>query len=101
MGMHAAAATLLAYMRPYVLNLIQPSGGYQVEDMPTLGRMGFRWFLTYTSLLVIIHHLFFFFLETLGFSQIFFVLVKIIISTALSISLIVLSEYLFLRRKLR
>ncbi len=101
MGMHAAATTLLAFMRPQVLHLIQPSGGYQPEDKPTLGYMGFRWFITYISLLIIVHHLCFFFLETLGFSQIIFILTKIIISTLLSISLIVVSEYLFMRRKLK
>src|SRR5580658_7192394 len=48
MGMHAAATTLLAYMRPYILNVLQPSGGYEPEDKPTLSNMGFRWFITYS-----------------------------------------------------
>lgn len=101
MGMHAAAATLLAYMRPQVLKLIQPSGGYQPEDSPALGYMGFRWFITYISILIVIHHLCFFFLETLGFPQFFFMLLKIMLSTILSISLIVASEYLLGKRKLK
>lgn len=101
MGMHAAATTLLAFMRPQVLKLIRPSGDYQPEDKPTLGYMGFRWFITYISLLIIVHHLCFFFLETLGFPQIIFILTKIIVSTLLSISLIVVSEYLFIRKKLK
>ena len=99
MGMHAAASVLLCFMRPQVLKLIEPSGGYELTDKPTLSHMGFRWFATYASILVVIHHLFFFFLETLEFGQVGFMLLKIILSTALSLLLILLIEFFFFSRK--
>ena len=101
MGMHAAASVLLCFMRPQVLKLIEPSGGYEQTDKPTLSHMGFRWFATYASILVVIHHLFFFFLETLEFGQVGFMLLKIILSTALSLLLIFLIEFFFFSRKSR
>ena len=99
MGMHAAASVLLCFMRPQVLKLIEPSGGYDQTDKPTLSHMGFRWFATYAAILVVIHHLFFFFLETLEFGQVGFMLLKIILSTALSLLLIFLIEFFFISRK--
>lgn len=99
MGMHAAASVLLCFMRPQVLKLIEPSGGYEQTDKPTLSHMGFRWFATYAAILVVIHHLFFFFLETLEFGQVGFMLLKIILSTALSLLLIFLIEFFFISRK--
>ncbi|MEI7801589.1 MAG: rod shape-determining protein MreD [Bacteroidota bacterium] len=99
MGMHAAASVLLCFMRPQVLKLIEPSGGYEQTDKPTLSHMGFRWFATYAAILLVIHHLFFFFLETLEFGQVGFMLLKIILSTALSLLLIFLIEFFFISRK--
>ncbi|HAP01276.1 MAG TPA: rod shape-determining protein MreD [Bacteroidetes bacterium] len=99
MGMHAAACVLLCYMRPSVLKIIQPASGYEGTDSPTLGHMGVRWFVTYSAILLVIHHLAFFFLETLEFGQIGFMFFKILLSTSLSLLLIVLVELLFTRRK--
>jgi len=101
MGMHAAACVLFCFMRPQVLKLVEPSGGYEQTDKPTLSYMGFRWFATYASILIVIHHLFFFFLETLEFGQVGFMLLKILLSTALSLLLIFLAEFFFIRRKAR
>ncbi|GDX52623.1 rod shape-determining protein MreD [Bacteroidota bacterium] len=101
MGMHAAASVLLCFMRPQVLKLIEPSGGYEQTDKPSLSHMGFRWFATYASILVVIHHLFFFFIETLEFGQFGFMLLKILLSTSLSLLIIFLTEFFFIRRKSR
>ncbi len=101
MGMHAAASVLLCFMRPHVFKLIEPSGGYEQTDKPSLSYMGVRWFATYASILVVIHHLFFFFIETLEFGQVGFMLLKIMLSTLLSLVLIFLTEFFFIRRKSR
>ncbi len=101
MGMHAAACVLLCFMRPQVLSVIGPSGGYEQTDKPTLAHMGFRWFAIYTSILIVIHHLFFFFLETLEFRQFGFMILKILLSTSLSLLLIFLTESFFIKRKSR
>lgn len=98
-GMHAAASVLMCYMRPQVMRITEPSGGYEPTDKPSLSHMGFRWFATYASILVVIHHLFFFFIETLEFGQVGFMILKILMSTALSLLLILLIEFFFRTKK--
>jgi rod shape-determining protein MreD len=101
MGMHAAATTLLAFFRPYMIGLLKPAAGYQPEDKPTISSMGFLWFVTYATFLMFIHHLVFFMIETLSFHQIVFVLSKIAISTIISILLIITIQYLFYGKRKR
>ena len=72
MGMHASAALLIGWLRTPILNLLKPSGGYQTEDRPTLNFMGLRWFVLYSTILMLIHHTYFFFIETLSFNHFFF-----------------------------
>jgi rod shape-determining protein MreD len=101
LGMHAAATTLLAFLRPYIINLLKPAAGYQPEDKPTISSMGFFWFITYASFLVLTHHLVLFMIETLSFRQFLFVISKIAVSTVISISLMVILQYLFYRRRVK
>jgi hypothetical protein len=91
----SAATTLLAFLRPYMIGILKPAAGYQPEDKPTISGMGFLWFITYASFLVIIHHLFFFIIETLSFRQFLFVISKIVVSTVISLALMVMVQYLF------
>ena len=62
-GLHAAAATLLMYARPWVLRLLTPRDGYDTQDSVNVHQMGWQWFLVYLLVLVSLHHLAFFFLE--------------------------------------
>ncbi|RYY20881.1 MAG: hypothetical protein EOO36_02260 [Cytophagaceae bacterium] len=62
-GLHAVAAVLLAYLRPWVLRLLTPRDGYDAQDTVNVHQMGWQWFLVYLALLVTVHHVVFFFLE--------------------------------------
>ncbi|RZK61021.1 MAG: hypothetical protein EOO59_06095 [Hymenobacter sp.] len=62
-GLHAAAAVLVAYLRPWVLRLLTPRDGYDAQDTVNVHQMGWQWFLVYLGLLVTFHHLAFFLLE--------------------------------------
>lgn len=101
LGMHAAATTVVAFIRPYLISLLRPAAGYQPEDKPTIASMGFFWFITYAAVLVFVHHLVFFMIETMSFSQFLFVISKIAVSTAVSLILMVILQYLFYQRKKR
>jgi len=100
-GLHASASVLIAFIRPAMLNLLKPTGGYLPEDRPTISSMGFTWFLTYCSILVFIHHLFLFIIETFSLTQFVFVMEKILVSSVVSIAIMVILQYLFYRRKQR
>ncbi len=62
-GLHAAAAVLLAYLRPWVLRLLTPRDGYDAQDTVNVHQMGWQWFTVYLLLLVGLHHAVYFFLE--------------------------------------
>jgi hypothetical protein len=68
-GLHAAAAVLLAYLRPWVLRLLTPRDGYDAQDTVNVHQMGWQWFLVYLLLLVGLHHLAYFFLELGSFQH--------------------------------
>ena len=56
-GMHAAATVCMAFFRPYILNTMAPRDGYEIDEKPSISKLGLSWFLSYTSILVLIHHI--------------------------------------------
>ncbi|WP_448520476.1 Rod shape-determining protein MreD [Rhodoflexus sp.] len=96
-GLHTAACTLIAFLRPYLLNLIVPSGGYDTSAQPLLSVMGTRWFLTYSSLMVAIHHLALFLIEAFRLSAITHVLLTTLFSSIFTVVVITVFQILFHR----
>ncbi len=94
MGMHAAACTLIGFLRPYVLLLITPQRGYDEKSDFSIKTMGFIWFLTYISILVFIHLFFIFYLELGSFSMFFTTLLKVISSFVFTIFVLIIFQYL-------
>jgi len=94
-GMHAAAAVFTAFARPGVLRLIAPRDGYEPETKFSPQIMGFKWFITYVSMLVFLHHLVFFYIEVFRFSEFFITFYKALLNSLITIILIVLGQYLF------
>lgn len=64
---------------------------------PRVKNMGFQWFATYVTFLVVIHHLFLFFIEAFTFDDFLITLLRVVLSSVLSIVLIVLSQFLIFR----
>jgi hypothetical protein len=94
-GVHAAAAVLLMYLRPWVLRLLTPRDGYDAADSVNVHQMGWQWFLVYTSLLVSIHHLAFFLLELGSFQIIGITLAKVVVSTLFTGITLLIVQLLF------
>src|ERR1051325_3534057 len=80
MGLHAAACVFIGYCRPYLLKLIAPREGYVFDAKPNLNSMSLRWFITYASVLVVLHHLVLFYAEIFRFSEFFSTLLRVILS---------------------
>ncbi len=89
-GIHAMATTLIAFLRPYVLNLF-----FTQEEMdrvmPRFRLMGGN-YINYIVSLVFIHHLVLFFLEAFSFSCFWLVLLKVFVSSLITILLILMLE---------
>ena len=97
LGIHAAASTLVAYIRPYWTKTVPPRGGYEMGMKPTIKVMGFSWFVTYALPLILLHHLALFFIEVGGLHLFGFTIVKVISSTILTFLVMVILQYLFYR----
>jgi rod shape-determining protein MreD len=92
-GMHTSATVLAGFVRPYILRFISPRDGYEPGGAPSMQVYGFKWFLIYVSIIVVIHHFALFYLEVFRFTDFFRTLLRIILSSLFSISFIILLEY--------
>lgn len=98
LGVHASASVLLMYLRPYLLNILTPHGGYPIGGSPRPNIMGFTWFSTYSIILIFIHHFCLFFVEAGGFHLFLFTIQKVVLSTLFTYSVVIIVQYLFARR---
>ncbi len=98
-GMHAAAATLLAFVRSLWLKAISPTGGYVDTEEPSLNEMGLVWFITYSFPLIFVYSLVFFTADQWGTSGFLGVLNKSFFSSILTCLLAILVQLLFFKRR--
>jgi rod shape-determining protein MreD len=99
-GMHAAACLLVGYLRPFLINVITPKGT-EFEISPNIHSQGLPWFIIYTGLTMLIYLTFYFMVEAATFYNFFFLLVKIILSTCVSVMFMIVFLFLFSARKKR
>ena len=95
MGMHAAACLLLGFVRPSWLKIMSPRDGYETDAVPGIPKFGFQWFLVYSSVMVLVHHTFLFYIEVFRFSEFFYTFLRVILSSIVTMILIIISHYLF------
>ncbi|NQU84708.1 MAG: rod shape-determining protein MreD [Mariniphaga sp.] len=95
-GMHASATTFMAFARPFVIELIS-AREMDKSEYPGLNQYGFQWFLYYSAILVVLHHIFFFYVEAFTFMNFIYTFIRSILSSIFSIFIIVLSQYLVFR----
>ena len=98
LGMHTAATVLAAFARSYMLDLLAPRDGYEPDSFPRIHYYGFYWFLKYTLVIVFIHHFALFYLEVFQLKEFLSTLLRVILSSLLSASTIVLSQYFVFRK---
>ena len=94
-GLHAAAAVLLAYLRPWVLRLLTPRDGYDAQDTVNVHQMGWQWFLVYLLILVSLHHAAYFFLELGSFQHPLRTLGRVGVSIAFTSVALLIVQLLF------
>jgi hypothetical protein len=96
-GMHAAACTLIGFLRHYILKVLSPREGYEPGHTPNVDSMGYVWFITYSALIIFIHHLFFFYLEIFRFSEFFRTFLRVILSTIGTFCFVYVVQFLFFK----
>ena len=92
-GMHSSATLLAGFVRPYILRIISPRDGYEARSEPSMLNYGLRWFLSYTVLIVLVHHTALFYLEVFRFADFFRTMARVLLSSVFTVSFIVLIEF--------
>jgi hypothetical protein len=100
-GFHTAACLLIAYVRPFLINLLIPQEGsdtnYEEPSFKSMG--GFLPYFIYTGILCLLHNGWLFILEAWQFGDVWYFLIKTILSTAISLLLILITELIFSRKQ--
>lgn len=92
-GMHAGASVFAGFVRPYILRLISPRDGYEPGATPSMVAYGFRWYLIYSLLIISVHHFVLFYLEVFRFEDFFRTLLRVLLSTIFTLSIVLLAEF--------
>ncbi len=98
LGMHTAATVFLAFVRPWVLSLFAPRDGYEPDSFPRIHYYGLSWFAAYAAILTFLHHFVLFYIEVFHFQYFFSTLLRVLLSTILTTSTIILSQYFIFRK---
>jgi len=99
-GLHAAPCVLIAYLRPFIINILITQEGAEANyEEPSIKSMGFASYFMYVSILTFLHHVFLFLLEALQFAGLWYFTGKTLLSLAISLLLILITELLFVRKQ--
>lgn len=93
-GMHMSACVVMMYARLWVLRLLAPREGYEFGSRPTVAHMGFPWYVTYAGLLILLHHLWLFFIELHRFDAFFGTFFRAFLSAGFTFALCLLAQFL-------
>jgi hypothetical protein len=93
-GLNAAACVFMAFVRPFVISAISSGPESLIGDTPSLKNQGLKWFLYYAIILILIHHTSLFYLEIFRLSEFFATFVRVLLSSAFTLILVMISEYL-------
>jgi len=98
-GLHAAACVLIAYARPFIINLLIPkdTGEFNYRE-PSPRAMGWAPYSVYVFVLTLMHHTYLTFLEWMQIGTFLGFLIKVAGTTGVSMLLIFTVELLFPRK---
>jgi hypothetical protein len=98
-GLHAAACLLIAYIRPFMINILIPKDTSEINFRePSPRGMGWAPYTIYAFVLTLLHHGYLTLLEWLEFGTFLDFVIKVISTTAISMILIFTTEMLFPRK---
>ncbi len=99
LGLHTAAAVLMAFARPGVIKFYFKKIETLPQEEPGIKKLGLGGFTKYAFTLILIHHLFLFFVERFSFSHFFTTLEHVLVNSVASLILILIILMLFAKRK--
>ena len=98
-GLHAAACVLIAYLRPFIVNILIPREGAELNyKSPSPTSMGWAQYAIYVLILTLLHNSYLVLLEWLQFGSFWYFIGKVGATSGISMLLILVSELLFFRK---
>jgi hypothetical protein len=98
-GIHTASTVLIAFISPWVKNILSSKEEYESGFQPGINNMGFKWFFFYSLILTSAHHILLFYLEIFSFSDFFSTFYHAMLNVLFTMVFIIASQYVFFRRK--
>lgn len=94
-GVHASACVFMAWIRPAVLSLLEPRGGYNKNQSPAKKHLGINWFFSYSSAMIFAHFIFYFSVEAFTFVYIVDIFLRTVFSFLASMLFILVYQFIF------
>lgn len=99
-GLHAAPCVLIAYLRPFLINVLISQEGQELNYAePSIKSMGFAPYSLYVLVFTFLHHFYLVFIEWLHFGDFLYFLGKVMATTGISLLLIFITEMMFFRKQ--
>lgn len=98
-GYHSTACVAMAFAKPSICKFTIPNNTVNDQDDLAMRRVGIRNFLIYTLILAFIHHGILFIIEHIDLYSFFRLVLKIILSSLITVTLIFVTEILFYKNE--
>lgn len=94
-GLNASATVLMAFVRPFIIEITSRKSDIEDKYAPTITEMGLQWFAVYALLLLLLHNLVLFWLEAFSVRLLGLVMAETLLSVPVSLLLIIIIIYIF------
>lgn len=94
-GVHMSACVFIAFVRPWLLKMMEPRGGFPVNSNPNAHDFGLVWFMQYSGILLAMFLFFYFSVEVFSYGRFFEILLKTLSSFVMSFLAILLYITIF------
>lgn len=94
-GVHAAALVFSAYIRDFILRIIEPDIGYDPEQPFNIKRLGMIWYVSYAALFLLLHLFVYFSVEAFSFVYFYEIMVSTVMSLLFSLLIVFIFVLIF------
>ena len=98
-GVHAGASVFTAWFRTFLLQIMEPRGGFTGSQIPSVHYFGMAWFLRFSSIIMAMHLLVYYSLDAFSFVYVFSILQKTVVAFLLSMLFLLIYQQLFNPKK--
>jgi len=96
-GIHSSATVFIAFIQPYLVMAFKNTDIDESKPC-SLSRLGFKWFISYSMFMILIHHSIYFILEVFSFNQLADTLFRIVISSFATFTAILLAQLVIYKK---